>query len=56
MKLKREEQVNKYRGSLDSFVKKKSLNLGKSINLIYFFFMFIKFNLMPTHFIRLYRN
>ncbi|KAL4127552.1 hypothetical protein QTP88_011719 [Uroleucon formosanum] len=32
MKLKREEQVNKYRGSLDSFVKKKSLNLGFNIH------------------------
>ncbi|KAL4153096.1 hypothetical protein QTP88_000929 [Uroleucon formosanum] len=31
MKLKREEQVNKYRGSLDSFVKKKSLNLETDV-------------------------
>ncbi|KAL4150110.1 hypothetical protein QTP88_003947 [Uroleucon formosanum] len=31
MKLKREEQVNKYRGSLYSFVKKKSLNLETDV-------------------------
>lgn len=38
--------MNKYRGSLDSFVKKKSLNLGKSVY-PFFIFVFIK---MSAHY------